>query len=410
MANYKAGDVNIDTLLVISQRGSLDLSASFYVASIYESIFTPGIVCDIVVLDTNDQLGSLKLSGDEQVIFNISIQGGTKANYIFHLYELGDVTSKGAQKSKMYTLKCASEETMFAKTNTIKLNMNKLCSEMVQEIHNLYSNKPINLEQTQGAQLFNITAQRPYEAIKFVKQFSVSAENKSSSYVYFESRQNNKQVFNFVTIESMFNGSVVKKFQQSDAINTNILISNDNNILAYSVPKQFNSMDKVLLGGPRQILSFNLTTHDFQSNVVTTTDTNYATGGSKTSDTSSGFISKYYSNISSPPQSFYFNDFSQKPATGLPENSPDYQAYLSILMQNSIKIRVPGDTVLTPGILINCVIPNKQGLSGPVNSDPLMSGNFVISRIHHRIGIKNVESPRYTCIVEGIKGKYDKGV
>ena len=79
------------------------------------------------------------------------------------------------------------------------------------------------------------------------------------------------------------------------------------------------------------------------------------------------------------------------------------------MVQNAIKIKVTGDTKLTAGILIDCAIPNKIGTTGLSMPDPLMSGTFMITRIHHRIGLFQ-ERPRYTCIMELIKGNYNKAV
>ena len=75
MDGYKYGDVTVTNLTVSSTRGTLDLSKSFVSMSIYESIFTPGIIADIVVLDTDDTLGNLKLSGDEIVTVTMYVLG-----------------------------------------------------------------------------------------------------------------------------------------------------------------------------------------------------------------------------------------------------------------------------------------------------------------------------------------------
>ena len=117
--SYVSGDISNVRLLIQSERGVLDLSKSFFAASIYESIFTPGTVCDIVVIDTNDQMGTLKFSGDETVIFNYGVTGSDTANFTFALYEIEGVGTLGAQKAKSYTLKCVSEEAMYAKTNYV---------------------------------------------------------------------------------------------------------------------------------------------------------------------------------------------------------------------------------------------------------------------------------------------------
>lgn len=410
--SYVSGDISNVRLLIQSERGVLDLSKSFFAASIYESIFTPGTVCDIVVIDTNDQMGTLKFSGDETVIFNYGVTGSDTANFTFALYEIEGVGTLGAQKAKSYTLKCVSEEAMYAKTNYVSKCYNMLCSEMIADIHKNYlkSIKPVTVETTKGPQVIVVPNLSPFEAISMIRRRSVSSISKSSIFVYYETRVKGQQTFNYTTIESLFNNAPVKTFKQSDTVSQTPLTTqiDDNNIIAYSVPRQFSSIDKIEYAGNKRISQYNTTTGKYETTVVTTSDTNYATGGSSATDNSLAIVNKYMKS-SNPKQSFIPVDWSQRPVTNIPESSADYSAYMALLMQNAMKIRVVGDTVLTAGSMINCNIPNKQGLTSTTSNDPLLSGNFLISRIHHRIG-QTIEKPRYTCIIECIKGKYNEGV
>jgi len=409
--SYVTGDISKVSLIVYSQRGSLDLSQSFFAASIYESIFTPGTVCDIVVIDTQDLMGTLVFSGDETVTFKYSVEGSDTANFTFALYEIAGVGSMGAQKTKTYTLKCVSEEAMYAKTNYVSKCYNMLCSEMITDIHKNYLNsiKPITVESTQGPQTIVVPNRNPFDAISMIRRRSVSNVSKSSIFIYYESRIKGQQSFNFTTIESLFKNAPIKTFKQSDTMAHNTIENqiDDNNIIAYTVPRQFSSIDKIDHSISR-VSKYNTTTGQYESAVISTSDTTYATGGNKSSDTSTAFTNKYLQS-KNPKQSFIPVDWSQRPVTNIPESSADFAAYMAILMQNTIKIRVVGDTVLTAGVMINCNIPNKQGLTGTTSNDPLLSGNFLISRIHHRIG-QTIEKPRYTCIIECIKGKYNEGV
>ena len=78
-------------------------------------------------------------------------------------------------------------------------------------------------------------------------------------------------------------------------------------------------------------------------------------------------------------------------------------------MQNALKIRVPGDTALKAGDVINADIPVKSSTTEFKKNDPLLSGKFLISRLHHMIGGAN-DRPRYTCVVEIVKGNMETGV
>jgi hypothetical protein len=402
--NYQSGDFTIETMAIVSERAILDISNIFISVSIYESIFTPGTVCDIEVFDTQDYLGEIKLLGDEAVLFTISIPGTVVGNFRFALYELGELEMTGAQKGKKYKLKCVSEEAMFAKTNYVqKSYKDQLCSDMIKDIHTEYlkSQKPITVEQTKIPQRIVVPHMNPFRAIEMVRKRSVSAENDSSLYVFFENRENEQQTYNFVTIENLFKKDPIKSFKQS-ALNIDFTAREDDNILSYKIPTQFKSIENIQYGGPRRVTTFNFTTWNFESKDI---EAPVGKLGGDISNITEGFKNKYYNNTKIPPQTMIPIDISQRPVTNIPEHTANMQVYLAALMQNAMKIRVPGDTLLTAGQMIECAIPNKKGLTGTQGEDPLMTGNFLISRIHHKIG-EFGERPRYTCVIECIKGAY----
>lgn len=406
--NVSIGDALVSRLILTSQRGSLDLTTSFVSASIYESMFTPGVVCDIDVLDTQDLIGNLRLLGDETVEFSFKSPNMKEANFKFALYELGDQQQMASQRAKTYVVRCVSEEAMFAKTNYVQKSYNDLCSEMVKDVclNYLQTTKGLQVETTRGVQNILVPNKNPFEAIRMIRARSVSAgDTRSSSYVFFEGRENEQQILRFCTLEQRFETASVKAFRQSGAINIDSLSNEqDNNILSFKIPQQLSSIDRIAFGGPRRITTFNFTTWQFETRDVQTSDTNYHDGGTG-SDISSGFRSRYF-NARIPPQSFIPVDVSQRAETHIADASADFQAYISQIIQNSLKIRVPGDTQLTAGVTIDCTLPNRSGTTSEMQEDPLMSGKLLISRIHHRIGMVQ-ERPRYTCIIEALKGRYD---
>jgi len=406
---YNPGDIIIDSFSVTSSRGKLNLASSFVSASIFESIFTPGIIGDIVVLDTDDQLGQLKMTGDETVELSFKAPGGESAKYKFALHALDDLKSSGSQKSKMYTLKVVSEEALHSKTNYIQKSFNSTISDMVKDIHKNFmkSEKEIEVEETKGKQKIIISHQNPYKATDVVRRRGISNENKSSSFVFFETRSGGNQKFKFTTIEKLFNGEVVKKFQQSDAVNSSMMNKTDNNILAYEVPKQFSATDRIATGGKRRVSSFDVRTHTYKTKDIDTDATKYKTGGTGSYD-SSEFKSKYF-NPKIPPQAVIPVDTSQRPVTTIPEQTADQQAFLAALMQNAMKIKVYGDANLKAGDMVDAAIPNKVSTTSNKDTDPLLSGKFLVSRIHHQIGGAG-ERPRYTCVMELLKGNLEKGV
>jgi len=380
-------------------------------------------VCDIVVVDTEDLLGTFKIVGDEMVYFSYTIPGTVRGDFVFALNELAELEFVGAQKGKKYTLKCVSEEARYGKKEFMRSYKNEQCSSIIKQIHYDYlSKKPIIIEDTKGPQKVIVDNKTVYEAINLVRKRAVSMESKKPSiFVYFENRNtgfeiapdprivslgSGEQQFNFVSIEKLFKEPIVKSFQQS-ALNIDYAAREDNNILSYKIPNQFNSIENIEHGGPRRITTFNFSTWEFKREVSNTNPAGYDTGGTGSNITES-FKNKYH-DIKTAKQSFIPVDIIERPLTNIPEATPDTQAYLAALMQNAMRIKVPGDTMLTAGRVITCEIPNKKGLTGPTDEDPLMTGEFLITRIHHKIG-EFGERPRYTCIIECIKGAYEESI
>ena len=410
--NISIGDVRVEKLVITSPRGSLTLTTSFVSASIYESIFTPGIVCDITVLDSEDIVGNMRILGDELVEFNMISPSDVKVNYKFALYERGEGQQLPNQRAKTYVLKCVSFEAMIQNNNIQKGYENVLNSEMVEDIVKTYlrTDKQIITERTRSPQRLLIANLNPFKAINLIKSRSISVENQSSSYVFFETRDGDKQIYKFVTIENLFATNIVKSFIQSSAININALSPDqDRNILSYRAPVALSALDRINYGGPTRVTTFNFTTQEYKIRDEHASDTIFKDGSNNTTgtDISSTFRNRYLT-PRIPPQVYIPVDNAERPETYIPEGAPGLQAYIALLLQNALKITVPGDFILTPGSTINCTFPNNSATTGNVVEDPMLSGKFLISRIHHKIGLVQ-EKPRYTCIVECLKGRYREG-
>lgn len=406
------GDITVKKFTISSDRGSLDLAKSFVSASIYESIFTPGIIIDIEVLDTDDQIGQLKISGDETVDIHFETPGGANSKYKLGISHLSEVKGNTASiKHKTYKINTVSKEALKAKNNYVEKTFSTQISDIVKTIHKEYlqSDKKIEVEETKGKQDIKISHKNPYEAIEMVMKRAVSNENKSSLFVFFETRSGSEQIFKFTTVEKLFKGSSVKTFNQSDAINTSVKNQTDNQIFGVETPNQFNAVDRIAVGGQVKVATFNFRTWEYTTNTVTKKSTDYKTGGSKSLD-SSKFTQEYREaqGQAKPRLLLVPVDTSQRAKTSIPTYIADRQNFASTLMQGTVKIRVPGDLKLKAGDVVTANLPAKKGTTENVKNDPMLSGKFLVSRIHHDIG-KAGEKPRYTCVIELLKGNPESG-
>lgn len=408
MSGYNPGDIFVDVLTVSSARGTLNLASNFISASIFESVFVPGTVATINVLDTDNALNNLQIIGDETVEIEFRAPGGVSAHYIFALNSVTDITpSSESLRSKQYTLNCVSEEALHAKTNTVQKGYDALISAIVVDIHTTYlkSTKEIVTEPTKGQQKITIASETPFKAIDTVRRRAISSTNKSSSYVYFETRDPTNQIYKFVTLESLFRQSPVKTFIRTNTVGNDIHSPVDNNIISYRIDHQGSTTDRIAVGGKRTVAQFNFRTWKYDKNDKTPDPTSYATGGS-TSYQTSAFVDKFISAAKIAPVLLIPVDTSDRPFTHITDQIADQQSFISTLMENQMTIKVTGDAILKAGDIVECHIPESISTTGPVQDDALLSGRFLVSRVHHQILTAN-NRPRYWTIVELLKGNME---
>lgn len=390
---FQPGDVLINTVMVISPRGSIDLSADLIEMKIYENIMVPNNICEITVIDGSDAIGGLLIQGDEQIGISFTTPGGATLNYVFALDLISVDAILGAQKAKQYTLHGVGQETLQSKTNYIQKAYNTIISSIVQDIHTNYlkSMNSLATEVTQGIQNILIPNIKPFEAIDLVRRRASSSSNPSSTFLYFQDCKGH----NFKTIEGMMNSKSVKIYIHSDALNTSIYINNFNNILDYEVPQIISSTERIDLGSLNQrTSSFDLRTRNYKVN-------NQAPAASPFN--SSLFKAMYGSAYG------LFNfipfDSAARPQTYIPTSTPAQMSYLANIMQGWINLKCYGDTNITVGQVMTCNIPESISTTTNFQLDPLISGNYLISKICRQIS--SVETkPRYVDLIEGIRGSF----
>lgn len=390
MSSYNSGDVIIQALGVLSPRGTIDLADSFISLKIFESIFVPNVICEITVIDTLDAIGGLLIQGDEQIIVQFLTPGGSPVNYVFALDLLSLDAVLGAQKAKQYTFHGVCADTLRSKANYVQKAYNTDISSIVQDIHKTFLSSVNSLvtEATHGMQNIIIPNIKPFEAIDMVRKRATSSGNPSSTFLYFQDKNNQ----NFKTIEGMMNSGSVKTYIHSDALNVSMNINNFYNILDYDVPQIINAAQRIDLGALNQTVG----TLDLRTRKYQTTQT----------QPSSGFNSSAFKSMFGATAglfSFIPFDSLLRGSTNIPQTTPNQMSYVSDLMQRWINLKCYGDTNITVGQTITCNIPESISITGNIPLDPLISGNYLISRLCRQIGPIE-DKPRYVDIIEGIAG------
>lgn len=400
--SYQPGDLIINDMSIAGKK----INNGFLSGSFYESIFMPCMVAELNFRDSDDAIfGGLNLSGGEPLDVTFQAPGGNKITYKFLVNKPQNLEPSSSYKSRTMTLICTSEESFYAAGGVDpngyvqKSYKSKLISDNVKDVLRSYlkTSKKVNIEDTKGPQDIIAQNEKVWPFIDRIRRRAVSSKNQSSTYVFFE----NQNGFNFVTIESLFKGSPIKTFVQDNTTGSDISKLTDDNIIGYELSHMFNAMDRIDRGTMSSRFStFNFQTNEYQKQVVQSPDMSDKSAGSSSwnSKTFTQKFGKY------PGRNSYVPYDNRLPITNIPESTPNQLAYSGELMQNTIRLRVFGDTKLKAGDVIDAKIQRQMSTTGNPTQDTDISGTMLIASLRHMINPEG-ERPRYTCVLECLKGK-----
>jgi len=406
MAAYNPGDLKVYTLNI----AGIEFAQSFISFDVYESIRTPGIVANFVILDTENYIFQNKIAGGEDVELVFSSPGGEIIDYKFKINSIKEISSSPNLRAKTYQVECVSEEALNAKDRYVsKVYPNNLYSDMVEDVFKTFirSTKNLEIEPTKTPQKYVIPKLKPFEAIDNLRRRSVSPTNDSSSYVFFE----NKDGFHFVTIEKLFRDhNIIKTLVQDAATGANFLAVKGNAILAAVIPQMMNSARTINMGNMKQSFrTFNFQTNEYKQKDVDNPADNAAAGGENpVSQTLKG-------DHTDEPNVISVMGINNQDLIGLknrsfiPEQSPAQIAYADRIGSSSIKLSTVGDSTLKAGAMVTANLLRNTDETTYPGLDPRISGDFLIFNIRHQVKSPG-KRPRYTCELELVKGGYEESI
>ena len=411
---FNPGDIEVVELKVTTNGSdTLDFVSSFISFDIYESIFAPGVIAYISILDAKNIVNEAKLAGGEKVSFAFKTPGGQDAEYKFVLNAIKDSEASAGQKSKSYRLECVSQEAFDARSQYVSKKYDLMhFSEMVEDIFNNFieSKKNLEVEETKGTFRYVVPNTKPYQAIDLIRRRSISPENKSSSYVFFENRDG----FYFKTIEKIFKeGSVVKEYVQNATIGNDFVNANPNNIIAMETPQQ-GSMSRTIASGnmSQDYRTMNFQTLDYKKKNIKDPSKGMKTGGADPDNRIPQNLKDKYGKEDKPNKISVVptNNERQLGAgrnTEIASSSPGQIAYADALAASTVKLSVFGDTDLKAGVLIKADLLQKSDSTAQPGVDTSLSGKFLVSALRHMVREPGIR-PRYTCEMEVVKGGYEE--
>jgi hypothetical protein len=400
------GDIDIKTVSLFTDKGVVNMVEHVKSISLFESIFTPGIIAEFTIWDTKNLASKLPILAGQKLTVQFCTPGRKDLKYDLVVTELKDGEPAENMRTKVYILCATSTEVLRNKTNQVMKAYNTNISSIVQDIIQSYlgTKKNIDVQQTKGIQKIIVQSQNPFDAISMLRKRSISVDDKSSSYVFFE----NQEGYHYKTLEKLMSSNVGDRvFTNDETIRTDIRKPIFRNLINYEQPSQFHAIDRVGSGGLRvDIQKFDFKTLEYSNKKAEFTPSDFKNADGTLKNPDSDELKQF--GRASARNVKVWHDSSQ-PDTFLADGLGPRVNSTALYGQGGLLLHVFGDSELSAGQMIDVKILENSTSSEPPKEHHLLSGKYLITFLHHMI-LAEGNNPRYTCSIETLKGGYKEAV
>jgi hypothetical protein len=404
--------------LTNQEGGEVLLNPSVMQLSIFESIYNNSIFGNIMVQDNMGLLEKFAMlgSGKESVTINIETPNPPHDESYFNkkmiINSLQDVARIGDGTGQtQYVLGFVSpylvknnvsrmSRSFDAMTTTdivdyVSRDIMKFGTETNTGFTSLVTNTP-----SKNPKHIVVPNWKPFELFNFLARNSVSA-NGQSNYIFFE----NSEGFHFTTIDELKKAEPIRMLHATEiplnmvetGVGSNIIVSNKTE--DFTEIERFNT-SKAIVGGMYggKVITHNILTKEIETYEIKTTEEGSDLGSVNFGEVfDSDFVSDSNLGYMSSNYLYGYHDKSEIP------HYPRYDQKMMEIRTNNVKFDVPGDSNIFAGNVIEIIIPSQTDQSG--ESDPYISGKFLVTAIHHKIN-----NNEYTMTLECNKDGFDSEV
>lgn len=405
MKDIIPGDVLVEKIDLISSDGSKTITIKPQVKfiSLYESIMSPVLYGELLVVDAIDLLRGFPIIGEETLELEFNTPTLKPISLKMRVYHISNVTVDKDQKMKSYTLHITSEEAFKNASLLINRKFTKENHINIEEIlsTDLETEKQAVYSESKGIDTQLITNITPFQAIDRMRLRSVCKRFKSSSFCFFEDRTG----FNFITLEEMIakgKSMTADKHFVYDASNlvTDIRKVSARHMIGWRALKHTNTIDKIQSGS--------LNTKVQQIDMVTGDVVQYETGNESFEttgkDPAAGTtkFNQMFGQTTSRTFMVPFNSADEK--VFIAEKMGPLQSFVDKVSQNISHAHIYGDSDISLGNVISASISTGSGLTAGGMSKGT-EANYLVTKVRHMI--VNGDRPLYTQALELVNNSYD---
>jgi len=425
MANefIKGGDVEVVsvTLTRLSDGYSTSIKPQVKEINIYESLFSKFIHGQILFFDAIGLYNDFPIVGEESITIEYGLPGQNEIENIIitgHVFTIENMDNDDSNLAAGYIIKFISLEKRYDTIESVVNPYNDNISNVVKKIVTDYlkSDKEVVVEDTFGEQQIVFPSLSPTNALQLCASRAISQTNLSSSYVFYESLD---QQFIFKTIEQIVKdakNNLIQKYTlspQEFGIDTGTGNSRENEftkIVAFLPKKRFNTINKFKNG----LLDSELLEFDIITKKQTSTKYKYREMFDRVEhmdNRSSGklntdvFLEEYESksqfDATRAEYSYVVADSSKLP-THFERSYGFKKMYVNSIMENLTTIVIPGNPLMRCGQMLEIDVPVFAGTTDGLQNDNYMSDNYLITSMTTTISGESA----YAITADVVKDSY----
>ena len=215
-----AGEVELKKLILISSSGTaVDLTELVININIYESIFSSSMSGSILIADTNNLSVNLPIIGQEylRVKLNTPSLEDKSIDYSENVFIVYKIKTRSSN-TQMQVLELQFTSPEFLRNNRIRVSKSytdttdNIVEDILLNEEHIGTKKDLYIEPTTGIRRVVVPNFHPYNIIANLATESLSKENASPHYFFFE----NNRGIHFRSLQSLYAQGVVGKYHTGD--------------------------------------------------------------------------------------------------------------------------------------------------------------------------------------------------
>ena len=423
----QAGDYKLESIIVHSASGPIDIKSLMVELNVYESIFSPAIYGNIVIADSANHIQNMPLIGQEEIEFKIRIDDNPDNETIdfktrrARIYKISDQV-RTAERQQVYTLHFTSQEAIENQRVKVKGAFNATTDQIVANIlqNIIKTKKSIAVEQSSLHTKVIGNQMTPFDFIKNILcKRSSSKTFKDGGYTFFESHRG----YMFTSYQRMWfrapgqEVNVQENYIVQPSKRDSSIAEDMKSVLEYKIMKGQDTLAGMATG----LLASKHFVYDTHKKKLTITPHNYYKNFIDSVHAADGTLFTTTPEKSDGKTIFEFNDYMidyNLKDTGLHTDTPSDNhigklatnrfTYLSH-DQLKAKITVFGNTNLAAGDIIHLRVPSYEPVDKTTTRvhDAFLSGRWLLTNVVHTIN-----NTRYTttfdCVRDSVEQPYNK--